>query len=205
MTTKTKLKRGDKHPIKDLFYWGMQSKREYWVTEEHLKSLRKKAAARIKDARDKNPLKTKEFRKKYYYADLEKSRLYLKEWRLKNLKKRRSQQNSRNRFLRKTDPLFLLKCRIRCRTSLYFKRKQLNKNSDTAAMIGCSWEFLQEHIEQQFVVGMNWGNRSSWHIDHIVPLASAETEERLIELCHYTNLQPLWAQDNLSKGSKVLA
>ena len=50
---------------------------------------------------------------------------------------------------------------------------------------------------------MNWDNRSEWHIDHIVPLSSANTEEELIRLCHYTNLQPLWAEDNLKKGGKL--
>jgi hypothetical protein len=49
---------------------------------------------------------------------------------------------------------------------------------------------------------MSWENHGEWHIDHIVPLSSAITEEELRKLSHYTNLQPLWATDNLSKGSK---
>lgn len=51
---------------------------------------------------------------------------------------------------------------------------------------------------------MTWENRGEWHIDHIIPLASASTEEELLALCHYTNLQPLWAFDNLSKGAKII-
>jgi hypothetical protein len=51
---------------------------------------------------------------------------------------------------------------------------------------------------------MNWSNRNLWHIDHIIPLASAKTEEEMIKLCHYTNLQPLWAIENMSKGSKII-
>lgn len=50
---------------------------------------------------------------------------------------------------------------------------------------------------------MSWGNRHLWHIDHIIPLASAKDEESIINLCHYTNLQPLWKKDNQSKGSKM--
>ena len=52
---------------------------------------------------------------------------------------------------------------------------------------------------------MSWGLMGKHiHIDHIIPLSSAKTEEEVYELCHYTNLQPLWAEDNLKKGSKIL-
>ncbi len=53
---------------------------------------------------------------------------------------------------------------------------------------------------------MSWDNHTKygWHIDHIIPLASAKTEEELKSLCHYTNLQPLWAKENLSKGAKII-
>ena len=51
---------------------------------------------------------------------------------------------------------------------------------------------------------MNWDNHGEWHIDHKIPLSSAKTEKELIGLCHYTNLQPLWALDNLKKGNKIL-
>jgi len=53
---------------------------------------------------------------------------------------------------------------------------------------------------------MLWSNYGEWHIDHIKPLASFDLSDRkqLLEACHYTNLQPLWAQDNLSKSDKVL-
>jgi hypothetical protein len=51
---------------------------------------------------------------------------------------------------------------------------------------------------------MNWDNRDKWHIDHIIPLASAKSPEEVEKLCHYTNLQPLWASDNMSKGAKLV-
>jgi hypothetical protein len=51
---------------------------------------------------------------------------------------------------------------------------------------------------------MCWENRNEWHIDHIVPLSSAKTEDEVYGLCHYTNLQPLWAKDNLQKSNKLL-
>lgn len=70
-------------------------------------------------------------------------------------------------------------------------------------MLGCDFKTAHKHIEKQFTEGMSWDNRSEWHIDHIIPLASAKTEEELAKLCHYTNLQPLWAEDNLRKGDKL--
>ena len=51
---------------------------------------------------------------------------------------------------------------------------------------------------------MSWENRNEWHVDHIIPLCSAKTQEELYNLCHYTNLQPLWVKDNLTKGSKIM-
>jgi hypothetical protein len=68
----------------------------------------------------------------------------------------------------------------------------------------CSFEEFFIHIESQFIDGMSWENRSLWHIDHIIPLATAKTEEEILRLNHYTNLRPLWALDNLKKGSKIL-
>ena len=67
---------------------------------------------------------------------------------------------------------------------------------------------LKEHIEKQFVDGMSWDNWAldGWHIDHIKPLASFDLTDRqqLLEACHYTNLQPLWAKDYLSKSDNIL-
>jgi hypothetical protein len=71
-------------------------------------------------------------------------------------------------------------------------------------IVGCSPEFLKKHLENQFVSGMSWDNRSEWHIDHIIPLSSAKTKDELYKLSHYTNLQPLRSEDNLRKSNKIL-
>ncbi len=66
-------------------------------------------------------------------------------------------------------------------------------------------EFIK-HIESRFWPGMNWQNHAyyGWHIDHRIPLSSAKTVEEVAKLCHYSNLQPLWWNDNFAKGSKIL-
>jgi hypothetical protein len=82
--------------------------------------------------------------------------------------------------------------------------KGYTKKSKTHEILGIDWMGLKEHMERQFIGGMNWENRDQWHIDHIIPLATAQCEDDIIKLNHYTNLQPLWAEDNFSKGSKIL-
>jgi len=51
---------------------------------------------------------------------------------------------------------------------------------------------------------MTWENYGIWHIDHIIPLSSVSEESKIYDLCYYTNLQPMWGNENLSKGKKIL-
>ena len=111
---------------------------------------------------------------------------------------RRGIENARN-----ATPLGNLMSRLRCRTAAAFRARGFKKGSKTAALLGCEWGLLKAHIEVQFKDGMSWENRHLWHIDHITPLSSAKDEEAMTKLCHYSNLQPLWWRDNLSKGAKV--
>ena len=80
------------------------------------------------------------------------------------------------------------------------------KVGSAIADLGCSIPELKEHLEKQFHPGMSWENHSlkGWHIDHIIPLDSFDLEDRqqFLEANHYTNLQPLWWKDNLTKGNK---
>lgn len=71
------------------------------------------------------------------------------------------------------------------------------------AYVGCDIEALREHIERHFRKGMTWDNQGKWHIDHRKPCASFDlTKEPERDMCfHYTNLQPMWGPDNLSKGN----
>lgn len=113
-------------------------------------------------------------------------------------------RNARRRERRATDLLHALSCRLRNGTYRAFSTNGFRKGTKTAKLIGCSWDFLQSHIESQFTKGMNWDNRTEWHIDHIVPLASAATEADAVALCHFSNLRPMWARDNKIKGDNVV-
>ena len=83
----------------------------------------------------------------------------------------------------------------------------ITKADKTFLLVGCSVYELLKHIESQFTEGMNWGNYGlhGWHIDHKRPCASFDLSDsaQQRECFHFSNLQPLWAADNWSKGSRV--
>ena len=124
--------------------------------------------------------------------------------RSENNKNNRSNINEKDRFRRANDPIYNLNRSVRSRLRRFLKSHDITKKNKTFEIVGCSPEFLKEYLETQFIDGMSWNNRSDWHIDHIIPLSSAKTEDELYRLCHYTNLQPLWAEDNLRKSNKIL-
>lgn len=102
-----------------------------------------------------------------------------------------------------TDPVFAVGRRMRSRMGVFFRKSGFGKPAKTYDLIGCSFEFLAKHLEAQFSEGMTWENRNQWHIDHRIPLSSASSIEEVTALFHYSNLQPLWAFDNISKGGKM--
>jgi hypothetical protein len=88
--------------------------------------------------------------------------------------------------------------------------KAINGNYKTGSAVkdlGCSIEDFKLYMESQFQPGMSWDNHTvnGWHIDHIIPLSKFDLtdHEKLKKACHYSNLRPLWAKDNLSKSDKV--
>jgi len=163
--------------------------------------VKKKARKKLKNKN--NRAKHKERCSSHYNDNKEKLKTYAKAYYEANKDKVNSYQKTYQKQRRKTDPLYKLKRNLRSRTYKAFRRKGYSKNTKTQKMLGVDWEIAKTHIERQFKKGMSWDNYGDWHIDHIIPLASATTEEKLKKLCHYTNLQPLWAEDNLSKSDSV--
>lgn len=108
---------------------------------------------------------------------------------------------------RMSNPNTRLAVNLRARLRSLLKKKK--KIGSAARDLGCSIEELRVHLESQFLPGMTWENYGpyGWHIDHIIPLSSfnLQNKEEFLKACHYSNLQPLWREDNLKKGNKITA
>ena len=83
-----------------------------------------------------------------------------------------------------------------------FKRNGYTKKSRAHIILGTDWSVVKLHMESLFKEGMTWNNHGEWHIDHIIPISSGKTEYEGVKLCNYSNLQPLWAEENLLKSDK---
>lgn len=124
---------------------------------------------------------------------------YFKKWLENNKEHRKNYINLYN-----SNPKVKIKNSLRSRINELMNKKY--NNPKTLDLVGCDYEFLMIYIENKFMEGMSWNNYGyyGWHLDHTIPLSSAKTEEEIYKLYHYTNLQPLWAEDNLRKSNKIL-
>lgn len=142
--------------------------------------------------------------KNHYDNNKEKIINKTKEYYYNNREKCTQTKNNYNKKRAKTDVLYRLSRRLRNRLYYALKRQSWTKNTKFQQYLGCSLPELKEHLQKQFKDGMNWDNFGKWHLDHIIPLSSAPTEQDLYKLCHYSNIQPLWAKENLSKANKII-
>ncbi len=103
----------------------------------------------------------------------------------------------------RTDINFRLRCLLQSR--LLMALRGHNKSTATMKLLGCTTEQLHIHLETRFKPGMTWKNMGRWHIDHKKPCASFDLTDpaQQRECFNYTNLQPLWAEENLKKGARV--
>lgn len=108
---------------------------------------------------------------------------------------------------RKTDEVFRITCNIRTRLWHALRNQQADKPCASLDLLGCSVSEYREYIEGLFTEGMTWENYGlhGWHIDHRRPIASFNLldEEEVKKAFHYTNTQPMWAEENLRKGDKT--
>ncbi len=155
---------------------------------------------KIKQLRHNNYLKHREKQLKRYKEYYIKNKTNIKQYKLKN--KTRDNKSRKKRY--NSNLKFRLRLVLASRINSLIK----SKKNKTLELIGCDMKTLKEYLESKFLDGMNWGNYGfyGWHIDHIIPCASFDlTDPEQQKKCfHYTNLQPLWAEDNLRKGDKIL-
>lgn len=148
--------------------------------------------------------RTKE-RLKNYYADpviKEKVRQYGKAYNLKNRERINKQQLAKI----KANPELALLGRLRKRLHKVFKLNCIKKSNRTLDLLGCDIHFFKTYIGSKFTEGMSFDNYGAWHLDHITPCVCFDFSkpEDVAKCFHYTNFQPLWALDNLKKGTKIL-
>lgn len=170
-----------------------KQKKDYYLNNKELFSKQYKNRYKL------NSEKIKKATKDYYYKNKERIREVSKLYRQKN----REKINAYNLKKKKINPIFKLKYTVRNRILTFLKMRGKKKIYKFSEYIGCTVEQLKTHLQTQFREGMNWENHGKvWHIDHIIPLCSASTDEEIYKLCHYSNLQPLFAEENWRKSGK---
>lgn len=190
------VKNKEARRIKDKIYYNnnqekiLNSKKEYY--NKNKTELLQKNRIYLKN----NPDKVKKYAKKTYLKNFEKKQKYQKN--------NREHINKKRKELYHNNPKFKIASLLRNRVVEVLKEKNFKKNNKFIKYIDCTVEFLVNYLESKFKPGMSWDNHGDWHIDHKIPLASAKTEQDVYKLSHYTNLQPLWSKENLTKSNKIL-
>jgi hypothetical protein len=153
--------------------------------------------------RENNTEYDKERNKKWLQENISRRQEYKKTYHINNKEKINSYRREK-RLKDMLNPEFRLKETLR--KKYYKATKQKNTTLSSYKILGCTIEEFKYHLESKFQDGMSWDNYgyNGWHIDHIRPISSFNLFiQSDVEKCfHYTNLQPLWAIDNLKKGSK---
>ena len=165
-----------------------------------------KVAKQIKDWKENNKEKVSKFYENYKLTDSQKKakNQYKKIWYKANKEKVINYYSEYRRNRKLIDEIFKLKGNIRSLISNSFKKYKFSKSSKTADILGCSYDEFKNHLESKFEIWMTWDNHGKyngefnhgWDIDHIIPLSSVITESDVIQLNHYTNLQPLCSKVN---------
>lgn len=172
----------------------LRSKTNYENNKNNLDFKQKR-----KDYRDQNKEKRIQYDKQRYEENKVKIKERVKKYRLNN------KESINNYFVNRRNSDINFKITSNLRIRLWKVLKGINKSKRTLELLGCSIEFLKIHLEKQFTKGMNWNNYGLWHIDHKLPCISFDLSDsgQQKECFNYINLQPLWAIDNLIKGSKI--
>lgn len=179
------------------------------------KKYAKSNSEKIKKYQEHYRLKNKEAKKKYNstYRLNNKEAINAGKRKHYNQNKEKINKQKREYIKSKSNSNLLFKLSTRIRTRLYVALKNNFKSGSAVKDLGCSVEDLKVYLESKFYSNpetheeMSWDNwnRHGWHIDHIKPLSTFDLTDRtqFLKACNYTNLQPLWAKENLSKSNKI--
>lgn len=170
--------------------------------------------------RRKHREKDAENSRKWRTANREKCRASCERWRQSNLEynaargrvwrkanpERAAELDALSKRKRRSSPSGKMAYRVGNRIRNALKNHETGRGGKTFDLLGYTPQELASHLERQFLPGMSWQNTSEWHIDHIVPLSSFDVSSKddpeLKRAWALTNLRPLWAEDNIRKGSK---
>lgn len=192
--------------------------RKKYFTDEEKKEAHRLEGKRYYDTKRKPKLseQEKEVRKleqklkrkiklsEYYLSHKEKYKQYSHEYFKQNKTEKLRKNNERSKKRRKEDPIYRLILNLKRHIRYGMKKHKLTKKSKTIQILGCTYEEFKIYIESKFEFWMNWDNYGlynggfnyGWDLDHIIPISIAMSEEELIKLNHYTNLQPLCSKIN---------
>lgn len=187
---------------------------------ESEKLYRQKNKEKISEYYQKNKENISQVRKLFYQKNKEKRLETCKLFYQKNkekileshklyFQKNKERINIQNKRKYYNDIQFKLRRLLSHRVRNVLKNQNILKKTKTIKLTGCSWQEARDHLQSQFKEGMTWENHGphGWHIDHIIPCSSFDlTDPEQQKKCfHYTNIQPLWWHENLSKGCKILS
>jgi len=205
------FKQNEPHPTEKniVFLCYRKNKKQRWITKNNLIEVRKERTKRYYKNLEKNREIKRKSALKCYHQDPQKALARTRAWQKENIEKVRAARR-RQHQIDKQHRIRIIRKSLRSgmwNGLRHYKNPNKIKSDTFANLLGCTLEFFISHIESKFKKDMTWENKGvfGWHIDHIIPCASFDlTKPSEQKKCfHYTNLQPLWAYDNLSKGSKL--
>ena len=200
----------DKIKIKKKAYYEANREKTQAYSRARYQDKREEILVKNKAYYEANKEKIKVRDKKYYEANREAILAKAQAYRDANADEINARTRKQMKKRYHTDPLYKLKVTYRSHTLRGFKKINEGKDIKSLDCLGCSWKNFFSHIESQFYDHPDTGEKMTfknhslygWHLDHIEPLYNAKTKEDVIRLSYYTNFQPLWARENLSKGNK---
>jgi len=174
-------------------------RKQYWIKNQNKE--RKTHITWLIENSEEWKLKKRELDKEYALQNQAKIKLQ------RRLPETRHKINIRENKRYHNDIAYSLEKKLRAIFVQSLKAQNTKKTQSITALIGCTVDFLKQHLEQQFQSGMTWSNRGrfGWHIDHIKPCASFDLSDpdEQKKCFHYSNLQPLWWNENINKSARL--